>query len=305
MEEDNFMLGLLSAGQDPVTSHDLLVMFAAFRYERDKAARLAVNQKLLMYKKQYTNFPDFVWTQMEEILAVSKESEMEAKRILSEYVNNHPLAQRLCKIQRFSPHRLGSIMGHIRYPERFRNPSALCVYAGVSCKNGVALSMSNYRELNEMKKKSFQGLEEEFKSYGHHTRLAKEMYLAAKTMLASKSDRSWFRDYYDRQKQRLIDRAKSQEEAFEVNRKFLKENKGKGYELGKWYMKDRKKFSLNMWAHSGALRRMQKVLLHLVYTEWMEIRGIPAKNPYPVEYIDGCRHLIRLEEILKYENEGR
>ena len=80
----------------------------------------------------------------------------------------------------------------------------------------------------------------------------------------------------------------------------LKESGLKKDCVGKEYMVGKKNQSLISYADRAAKNAMKRVLLHLIYTEWMLYKGLECRIPYPIEYL-GHKHLITVDEIMNYD----
>jgi hypothetical protein len=209
------------------------------------------------------------------------------KKLCEKVVKQHPLADRICQIRGISPYQLGLIMAHMRYPERFANPSKLMTYSGVGTKYGYHVSKKNINTINAIKHEQFVGNEEEFTRFGYPTTFQQRMFIIADSLMKQKG---WFYDFYCNQKVRLIQRAK---------------NEGSAELIGeRWYMVGRKNQSIEAWANSNARWRMCRMLLEFVYEEWMKIRGLVPREPYVFEHL-GHTSKITLDYVLAFERKQK
>ena len=182
--------------------------------------------------------------------------------------------------------------------------SKLAVYAGVACRNGKRLTLRTWRYHDDIKRSAYTGKASEYKHVGWNTKLSAQLGLTAEGFIKMNPGRSWFRNYYNRQKDRLWKRAKRDGTAIQADGLMAEKSIERGdknpMRLGEWYIVGRKKHSLKSWAHEGASVRMQRVLLHLIWSEWRMYRGLEVRVPYPEEFMGKKRGMnrITLEEIL-------
>lgn len=110
----------------------------------------------------------------------------------------------------------------------------------------------------------------------------------------------FFKNLYDQMKTRLLNRALTNGECYKPSPEEIKKSKGK-LKKERFYIKGRKNQSVEAWAHSNAFVRVQRTLLHLIYTEWMRYEGLEPRVPYALEYL-GHMTLISLDDVLKVDN---
>lgn len=217
----------------------------------------------------------------------------DAKKRLEKIAKKHPLAERLGLIKGFTPYQLGLIMGYIRDISRFETPSRLCVYAGVATKHGHHVSKKNINRIRQAEHVLQPEKETEF---GYNTAFQGRMYVITDCLLRA---RGYFYTMYNGIRPRLEQRAINGGECFMATDEDQKQSKGK-MKAGEYYIKGRKNQSLKAWSNSNARWRVARTLLHLIYTEWRQLRGMEARNPYPIDYLGHSKY-ISLEDVLRAE----
>lgn len=212
----------------------------------------------------------------------------------------HPLWAKFEKIKGFSAYMLGIWMALIKEPSRFETPSKLMVWAGVGTKHGLPINKMHLNRIKEIESArgndNWQGF---CTIFGGRNEVVMDSLMRQK---------GWFYDFYIRTKARLIESRQNERDpkkprAFIATEADVIESKGK-MKLGEWYMVGKKNQSLVSYADRGAKKRMIRILLHHVYTEWMKLKGLPSRNPYPIEYL-GHTTFITLEEIVAYDSVPR
>ncbi len=287
-----------------VQPENIAVMYAA------KMCVLLMKQKVssgniqMAYKREY----DGIITPEIEAQIVEMQTDFEAafevvKKKAEKLVSKHPLWQRFSGIKGLSAYRLGIIMSYIKDISRFDTPSKLCVYAGVTDKNGVAMRKAALPEIKEMY------LEEGKEFAGFNTDFSQQMHIISESFI--KAD-GYFKGLFDRMRKRLEERAMNGGECFQLTEELKKKYKtaqpdgtevsSATAEVGAYYMYKKKNYSLKMWSMNNANRRIRRTLLHLIWTEWRTLAGLPLRTPYPIEY-QGHTTYITLDEILKAELE--
>lgn len=219
------------------------------------------------------------------------------KRQVTRIVDMHPLAEKLCKIRGFTSYQLAMIMAEIKDPKRFPSPSNLFVYAGVAPRNGIAVVKANIPLLRMQKHEEYAGEKpDDFKEFGFNTTLSKRLYVAGESLIKQKG---FFYYQYSNMKPRLQEYAINTGKTFVATEEDRKKSNGV-MEVGKRYMVDRKNFSLDMWSHKNAFKRIQKLLLHFIWCEWCSMVGYEPRELYVIEYL-GHKSKITLDECLRYE----
>lgn len=263
-----------------------------------------------------------------------------AKKRLSKVAEKHPLWQNLRGILGFTPYALGLLMTFIKNPAKFNNFSNLAVYSGVaSVKDDttgedVPVNKANINRLKEI----YARKGKEFK--GFNTAMSGRLFVIASCLIRSKG---YFYDLYNHQKERLIERSTNEgssfiatkehihqyniakkkrdeyiepEELHQTAKEFVEETDTVGFEekaeesnmkLGKRYMfsawKEQKCYSTDRWAHNNALRRMNRTLLYLIWSEWRKLHNLEARAPYAMDYL-GHTGLITIDEITAYDKQA-
>lgn len=262
----------------------------------------------------------------------------EKKRTIA-LASNHPLWLRLQGIRGLTPYTLAIIMSHVGRIENFNTPSNLMVYSGLAAINGLPVTKANLAKIKEYyiaqnkfetvpaikiaetnyisyqdimgtvetikaneaaasvdltlrdsdgKKKKFTiniatsvTRLKEFK--GFDTQFSGRMFVLTDNLLRAQG---FFLDFFQKIRVRL------NAQAINDGRTELKE--------GKRYMIGRKNFSLDAWTMANARRRVARTILHFIYTEWRTIKGLEARNPYPIDYL-GHKSFITLEQVKAYD----
>jgi len=65
----------------------------------------------------------------------------------------------------------------------------------------------------------------------------------------------------------------------------------------RYFMIGKKNQSLDLFADKGAKRRIARVLLHLIWKEWREMKGLSVRHPFCIEYL-AHQHEITLAQVL-------
>lgn len=202
---------------------------------------------------------------------------IEYRKKAEKIIEIHPLWDRFKYVKGFTSYQLGLLMACIKDISRFDTASSLMVYSGLAVINGMPVTKAN---LNKIKKYySEQG--KEFK--GFNTILSGRMFVIVENLLRAKG---YFFEQYQRIRSRLAEKA--------LNEKRIE------IKDGKEYMKDKNNQSLIMYTHKGASRRIARNLLHLLWTEWRKLEGLPTRVPYPIEYL-GHTSEITLDEVIKFD----
>lgn len=277
---------------------DIVLMFAGKLVNELLKQSVASQNMLAGYKRAYGEIYPGVETVLEDFLAEFLSGFTEAKKQLVKIGELHPLSERLCKIKGFTPYQLALVMAHVKDIGRFDTPSKLMVYAGVGVKYGLKVCKKNMNLIRQIQHERYTGPEEDYKEFGYNTSLQGRMYVISDSLLRA---RGFFYDFYTGIRARLEERAINKDETFVCT---LAQAKGTKMKAGERYMKGRKVQSLKAWSNSNAKARVQRTILHMIYTEWRQLRGLEARNPYPIDYL-GHSQYITLEDVLRYEAKGK
>lgn len=280
----------------PVHPEDLRLMYVGKLMTNILKMKVAASNQLKGYERAYgETHPEVLELLMEDLESFEKDFERTKKRI-TKLAEEHPLSEQLCKIKGFTPYSLALIMAYVKDIGRFDTPSRLCVYAGVAPKGKVKVCKRNINELNRLKQEAYTGEPDDYKNFGYNTELQGRMYVIADCLMRAGG---WFYNHYGQIRQRITERAINDGMTFKPSPDEMKASKGK-MKPGQLYMLGRVNQSLEAWTNSGAKVRLARILLHLVYTEWRTLRGMTARNPYPIDYL-GHNSLITLQDVLRYE----
>ena len=263
-----------------INPEDIIIMYGAKMCAMLLEQKVASQNIIHGYKRAYEGVitPDVETKLMEMADGFDKDFDASKKRAVK-IVEQTPLWARLSGIKGFSAYQLGLIMGYVKDIRRFNTPSKLVMYAGLGSVNGIAVQKSNINKIKE----EYAKMGKEWA--GFNTKLAQRLYITCDTLIKSKG---FFFNFYQQLRTRLHTQAI---------------NEGKAVLEGERYMmKDRNKYSLDAWTNNNARRRVQRTLLHLIYTEWSTIAGVEnIKNPYAQDYL-GHQTFITLDQVLKADS---
>jgi len=272
-----------------VIPEDLTVMLAGKMATELMEQRVRNTNILKAYEREYQTIPDDVRVKIAELIVTFDKGFEKAKRALEKEVEDHPLVDRMTMLRGITPWQVANLIGHIKDIRNFDTPSSLCVYAGVACINGKATTKATIKDHKEYYYVNGIG---EFK--GFNTKLAGRLHVIGESLIRAKG---WFYCYYQRTRKRLHEKAINEGRAYIPTDE---ERKGTLMKKGRYYMKGKKNYSLESYTHNGAFRRVQRVFLHLFYTEWRTHSNLPARNPYPLEYL-GHTTEIKFTDVLEAE----
>ena len=264
-----------------VMPDDVAVMYAGKMCAMLLKQSVASSNMLAGYERAYEGkiSPD-VEKELKALHADFEDGFGNAKKRAVKIVEASPLWARLSGIKGFSAYQLGLIMAYMKDISRFDTPSKLAVYAGVAPVNNMAMTKGNINKIREFyltdKGKDFKGF---------NTHFSQRMYIVSETLLRAGG---YFHKMYQGMRARLEERAKNNGECEQVD--------------GKWMMKAPKKnYSLIMWSHNNARRRMCRVLLHFIWAEWRSLAKLEVRMPYAIDYLKHSGY-ISLEEVLKADS---
>ena len=286
-----------------VHPEDITLMFAAEMCNEHLKQGIRINNKIKAYQRMYGMNHPVVVDDLLPFAAEFFESKELATKRLQTIVKKHRLTKRLRLIKGLGDYTIGLIMGHMKSiyviddetgekRPKFATPAALAVYAGVGVKYGLKVSKTN---LNRIRERQYEELGN--KDFGFNTDFAGRMYAASDNLL--KATNGWFKHHYDQLRLRLTERCINNDETFVATAEDQKASKGKMQE-GRRYIKGRKNQSIEAFTHSNAKTRIARILLHLIYTEWMTLEGLEPRIPYPIEYL-GHNKLITLDEVIEFD----
>ena len=306
-----------------INAEDMETMFAGKICNRLLKERVAADNTMWAYIRAYYNFPEEVYDKLrksgnplkdvaeiigednpqleslEKMLQLTKDFDKgftNFKNKASKVAEAHPLAQRMTGIKGLTPYAIALVMAHIKDIERFNKPSQLCMYAGCTSvlnpETGqwLAVTKGNIKYIDEIyakKGKSFKGF---------NTQLAGRMFVIVESVVRQKG---FFYNMYAQMRTRLEEGARNNGKCFVATKEDRKESKNVMV-VGKEYMKGKKNQSLIIWSDKNAKRRIARTILHLLWKEWREIRGLEVVDPYVKDYL---KHdsIITLDQVLKGE----
>lgn len=226
------------------------------------------------------------------------ESQLDStKRKLERWMEDNELANSICRIKGISPWQIAMIMLEVKDVRRFATPSKLMVYSGVAEMYGMKICKANLHAIEEIRYQRYTGKPEDYTRFGYNTAFQGRMYTIACDILIKQ--KGWFYYHYKEQAKRLVTKAINEGRAFVATEEACAAE-GAKMKVGEWYMKGRKNQSVVMFGHKGAIWRNARILLHIIYSEWMILLGETPRNPYPIEYL-GHSTLIKLDDIINFE----
>lgn len=281
IQEIKSEVGKLGPKTDAFIPDDLEVMFAGKMCDMLIQSNVKSINILEAYKREYKDVAEETKKRLEFEQGEVGEAFERAKARATKIAERHPLWHKLSSIRGFSAYQLALIMCYIKDIEKFDTPSKLCVYAGVSEINGMAICKANIARIKEY----YASQGKEFK--GFNTILAGRMFVIVESMIKQKG---YFYHMYVNIRKRLEQRC--------INQNQVEQN-----DEGKLMMKGKKNQSLILFTDKNAKRRLARTLLHLIYKEWRELKGLEVRNPYPIDYL-GHNSLITLEEVVAFEEQA-
>lgn len=272
-----------------ILPEDIEVMFAGKMAVNLLEEKVRFTNLLKAYKRDYPSVTEEAESKIQELMDQFNKDFAKSKRSLTKIVEDHPLVDRISLIKGISPYQVAILMGYIKDIANFDTPSNLCVYAGVGVINGMPITKANITKIKDFYAVTGQG---EFK--GFNTKLAGRLYVIGDSLIKMKG---WFYYYYQRTRKRLTERAIATGRAYMPTDE---ERKGTLMKKGRYYMKGKKNQSIESYSHTGAHKRVQRVFLHLFYTEWRRYMELPVRTPYPIEYL-GHKKEITFDEVVAAE----
>lgn len=266
------------------------VLFAGRMCEFTMKNMNRVNNMLERFKEEYSEMPKHVQDALQAQINDYAEYFDANKKDTVKITNLHPLWQRLHFIKGFSSYQLALIMSHVKDIKRFDTASKLAVYAGNAAINGIPICKANLNKIKEYY--SSQG--KEFN--GFSTVLAGRLNVIADCLIRSKG---FFYYLYLDIRKHLSEKAINEGRAVEQENK-TKVIENKQRDDTKFYMVGKNNQTLDMYTHRGAIRRIIRVLLHIIWHEWRKMENLDARIPYPIEYL-GHTGLITTEMIRERE----
>lgn len=271
-----------------ILPEDITVMYLGKMALTFMKSSVRFSNMLSGYKRDY---PEISEETFENLNGINHEFDLKfasIKRKIEKDVAGHPLVEKFSQIKGVTGYQVAILMAIIKDISKFDTASKLAVYGGIACVNGMPVVKAN---LNKIKDYRFETQNKEFK--GFNTMLSGRMFVIVESMLKQKG---WFYHYYQRLRKRLTERCLNGGETFICTAEQAKESKGK-MKKGRHYMVGKKNYSLESFTHNNARRRCARVFLHIFWFEWRELRGLPTRIPYPLEYL-GHTDYIKFEEII-------
>lgn len=269
----------------------LEVMFAGKMAMNMIESRVMFTNMLSGYKREYKEENDETFERIEEMVKMFDKNFDTTKRQLEKYVSNYPLVEEISKIKGVTGYQVAILMSLIKDISRFDTASKLVVYSGQGVIDGgerLAVTKANIHKIKEYYLSSGRG---EFN--GFNTKLGGRMYVITESML---KQQGWFYKYYARLRERIALRCRNNGEIFICTKEQAKESKGVMKE-GREYMIGKKNYSLDMFTHNNARRRIGRIFLHVLWERWRTLEGLPIRAPYAVDYL-GHTDYIRYEDVI-------
>ncbi len=289
---------------------DIEVMFAGKNYVDLTMRHVGTQNAYKAFLREYSTMSPEIRERLDDQFNMFEASFKLAKKNLTKLAELHPLWDKFKDVRGFSATQLGLIMSLIKTPERFSSPSKLMVYAGVGTWYGINVNKMNMNKIKEEADK--RGLKFE----GFSTMFSGKMETIVDCLMRS---RGFFYDYYNRKKAWKMEKTRNEGRVFVATKDDVKlskvvdkdsteaepdpitgEPKVSKMEVGKEYIIGRKNQSLISYADRSAKNTIKNILLHLIYTEWMKLRGFEPRNPYAIDYL-GHKTMITLEDIAAFD----
>lgn len=263
-----------------VSPEQVSVMYAGKMCAMLLKQHVASSNILAGYKRAYEGqLAPGIEKELTELHEGFEEGFAKAKRQAVKIVEKSPLWAKLSGVKGFSAYQLALIMAYVKDIARFETPSRLAVYAGVAPVKDMALTKGNLNRIRE------HYLQEGKEFKGFNTHLSQRMYIIAESLMRGQG---YFYNLYARLRERLEQRAINNNECHK--------------EGDKWVMNaPYKNYSLIMWSHNNARRRICRVLLHFIWAEWRKMAGLEVRMPYAIDYLKHSGY-ISLEEVLKADS---
>jgi hypothetical protein len=276
---------------ETVTPEDIKLMYAGGMVDDLLKQRVRSSNKLYGFQKAYGHVHPYTMEELEKQKEEFLEGFSKAKTRLTRIASNHPLAQRLCGIKGFTAYQLALVMTKVKDISRFDTPSKLVIYAGCGSKYGMFVCKRNLNAIRKIHAEQYTGDPDAYRPFGYNTALQQRLYIITDSLIRAKG---WFYEFYQRQRERIEEKAINEDRVFVAT---AEDAKGTKMKAGEFYMKGRNTQSLKAWSNSGARWRVARTLLHLIYKEWRDYKGLECRNPYPIEYL-GHSQLITLDDVL-------
>ena len=239
---------------------------------------------------------------LHQIGSIVNDSLEHQKKIASWVFEKHPVIERVMQIKGISSLYIGLVMAEIKDPSKFINFGNLVSYAGVGEKYGLFLAKRNLNEIQKVHHNQFLesgGLESDYNRTGYNTHLQSLLWNMCETLLQYQTSSflfKWSRSF----KERLPLVARNKGITFVADETAKKENPK--YEIGREYIKGRDCYSLDLWVRNNIRWRVARVILNIIWTEWMKEKGLPIRDLYVVEYLShNQNNIVTLETILNFE----
>lgn len=298
-----------------IPEEDIEVMFAAENVINLIKQEVQSENKLKALYRTYPEITDDLKNRLKAQTEIFAQNREIAKKQITKIVEKHPLWKQFEPIKGFTPYQLGILMGLIKDPTKFATPGKLMMYAGLGVWKGLPVTKMHLNKIKD----GYLNEGREFK--GFNTMFGGRMEVITDCLMRGGG---WFYDFYNRKKTYKIEKARntqlnvSEPGVIEVdnqgqitatpNGRFCfvatkEDHKASNgvMEVGKEYMWGKKNQSLVSFADRTAKKSMKRILLHLVYSKWLEHKGITPRIPYAIEYL-GHNHHIKLEEITNYDS---
>jgi hypothetical protein len=319
----NEKLGEITSPVEVAITDDYFIIFGGKFMDNVIRNEVRISNMKTAFVKTYgANVTPAMKEKMQEFIDMYEHENEMLKKALVKLVKAHPLWSKMEGIKGFTPYALGLIMSYIKDIRRFDTSSKLCVYGGVACINGKAISKTNIHEINQYYHDNgkFTGKRT---SFGFNTKLSGRLYVIGDSLIRAQGK---LYENYVQIKMRIYENiiadptrtfkataedvakykaskltenelAKQQEQNDGVP---FKDGTPKGMQEGEYYMMGRKCQSAKIWSHINAKRRILRILLCLLYKEWRTLNGLPVRNPYVQDYL-GHNTFITIEEIREYD----
>lgn len=315
---------------------DIEVMYAAKNVLDLMQQQVKSENALGAFMREYPTISEEIRARLRDQANLFKDNFDIAKKHTTQLCEAHPLWASFKDIKGFTAYQMGIIMACVKNPAKFHTPSALMMYAGLGAYKGMPVNKLNLNKIKETyhsEGKEFKGFNTLLagrmevitdclmrgKGWFYNFYLNKKdqkiqvaMNEKLKTLkygdqitdsvgnpAGEFTEETAVWDAVARDFKGRIIATPTGTHCFVATKEARKES-GNVMEVDKEYMWGKKNQSLISFADRAAKKAVKRILLHLVYTAWMEHKGLVARNPYPIEYL-GHPTLIKLEHVVAYD----
>lgn len=294
IQDEKAKVGKMGEETDAVLPPDLIEMYCGKMCVANIKNGVRSNNMISGFERQYPSMDDSTKGQLKELHQQFMDDFDTSKKRIIKILEKDTLWLRVKGIKGFTAYQLALIKSYMKNPDRFETPSKLMIYAGIGCVNdpvtgqGFAVTKANINRIKEIYSK--QG--KEFN--GFNTELSGRMTVIVDCLLRGTG---FFYQTYNQIRSRLAEKAINEGKA-----EYIKTETKAGKILEGYFIKGKNNQSLDSFADKGARRRVARILLHIIWKEWRELKGLPIRHPYAIEKLAHTTE-ISLAQIIKADKE--